>query len=134
MDDSLRGLHALRLPAFPSSGAASLAPLVLPTADHVVVATERLTSEGAYVLSNAYVLHHTGQDAYVVERLPEGNRRAALDVFSEMRANNSSIVNRVRVWKQLSIQLAQRLAAWPNQQSTDGMRIASPQKRLSQSI
>ena len=69
-----------------------------------------------------------------MERLPEGNRRAALDVLSEIRPKNASIVNRVRAWKQLSIDLAQRIATQLNQPSADRMRIAHPQKRLSQSI
>ena len=107
------------------------------TADHVVVAAERFTSKGAYVACSRgrrSCIVHTADKARLIERLPEGNRRAALDMLSETRASNSSIVNRLRAWKQLSIQLAQRLAARLNQQSTDGMRVAPPQKRLSQSI
>ena len=54
---------------------------------------------------------HTPDKARLIERLPEGNRRAALDVLSEIRPQNASILNRVRAWKQLSIDLAQRIAA-----------------------
>ena len=50
---------------------------------------------------------HTPDKARLMERLPEGNRRAALDVLSEIRPKNASIVNRVRAWKQLSTDLAQ---------------------------
>ena len=103
------------------------------TADHVVVAAERLTSKGAYVAcprGRRSCIIHTPNKARLIERLPEGDRRAALDVVSEIRPKSASIVNRVRAWKQLSIELAQRLAAQLNQPSTARMRIASPQKRL----
>jgi hypothetical protein len=107
------------------------------TADHVVVAAERLTSKGAYVACSRgrhSCIIHTPDKARLIERLPEGNRRAVLDVFSEMHPKNASILNRVRAWKQLSIDLAQRLAARLSQRSADRMRFTHPQKRLSQSI
>ena len=56
------------------------------TADHVVVAAERLTSKGAYVACSRGRLScivHTPAKTRLIERLPEGNRRAALDVLSE---------------------------------------------------
>jgi hypothetical protein len=77
---------------------------------------------------------HTPDKARLIERLAEGNRRAVLDVLSEMRPKNASIVNRVRAWKQLSIDLAQHIAARLNQPSADRMRIAPSQKRLNQSV
>jgi hypothetical protein len=107
------------------------------TADNVVVAAERLTSRGAYVACSRgrrSCIVHTPDKARLIERLPEENRRAALDALSEICPKDASIVNRVRVWKQLSIDLAQRLAAQVIQPSTARMRIASPQKRLNQSI
>jgi AAA domain len=107
------------------------------TADHVVVAAERLTAKGAYVACSRgrrSCIVHTPDKARLMERLPEGNRRAALDVLSEMPPKNASILNRVRAWKQLSTDLAQHIAARLNQRSGDGMRIAPPQRRLSQSI
>jgi ATP-dependent exoDNAse (exonuclease V) alpha subunit len=107
------------------------------TADHVVVAAERLTSKGAYVACsrgrNSCIVH-TPDKARLIERLPEGNRRAALDSLSEIRPKNALIISRVRAWKELSTHLAQRLTAQLNKPSTAQMRIASPQKRLSQSI
>ena len=107
------------------------------TADHVVVAAERLTAKGAYVACSRgrhSCIMHTPDKARLIERLPEGNRCAALDVLSEIHPTSASIVNRVRAWKQLSIDLAQHIAARLNQPSADRMRIAHPQKRLSQSI
>jgi ATP-dependent exoDNAse (exonuclease V) alpha subunit len=107
------------------------------TADHVVVAAERLTSKGAYVACSRgrqSCTIHTPDKARLIERLAEGNRRAVLDVLSEMRPKNASIVNRVRAWKQLSIDLAQHIAARLNQPSADRMRIAPSQKRLNQSV
>ena len=107
------------------------------TADHVVVAAERFTSKGAYVACSRgrrSCIVYTPDKARLIERLPEGNRRAALDALSEIHPKNASIVNRVRAWKQLFIDLAQRRAAQVIQPSAARMRIASPQKRLSQSI
>ena len=81
------------------------------TADHVVVAAERFTAKGAYVACSRgrrSCIVHTPDKARLIERLPEGNRRAALDALSEIHPKNASIVNRVRAWKQLSIDLAQR--------------------------
>jgi len=103
------------------------------TADHVVVAAERLMSKGAYVACSRgrhSCIIHIPDKARLIERLPEGNRRAALDVLSETRPKSASIVNRVRAWKQLSIDLAQRL----NQRSADGMRIARLRKGQSQRV
>jgi hypothetical protein len=106
------------------------------TADHVVVAAERFTSKGAYVACSRgrkSCIVHTPDKARLIERLPEGNRRAALDALSEICPKNASIVNRVRAWNQLD--LGQRLAAQAIQPSTARMRSAPPtQKRLSQSI
>jgi hypothetical protein len=107
------------------------------TADHVVIAAEKLTGKGAYVACSRgrrSCIVHTPDKARLIERLPEGNRRAALDVLSEMHPKNASIVNRVRARKQLSTDVAQHLAAMrPKQQSAVLTRIAPPQKRLSQS-
>jgi hypothetical protein len=105
-------------------------------ADHVIVAAERLTVKGAYVVCSRgrpSCIMHTPDKARLIERLPEGNRRAALDVLSEIHPTSASIVNRVRAWKQLSIDLAQHIAARLHQPSADRM-LAHPQKRLSQSI
>jgi conjugative relaxase-like TrwC/TraI family protein len=107
------------------------------TADHVLVAAERFTSKGAYVACSRgrrSCIVHTPEKARLIEKIPEGNRRAALDVLSEIRPKSASIVNRVRAWKQLSIDLARRITTQLNQPSADGMRIAHPEKRLSQSI
>jgi ATP-dependent exoDNAse (exonuclease V) alpha subunit len=105
------------------------------TADHVVVAAERLTSKGAYVSCSRgrrSCIVHTPDKARLIEKFPEGNRRAALDVLSEIRPKMSSVLNRARVSKQLSTYLAQHLATRLNQASADEMRIASPQKRVTQ--
>jgi hypothetical protein len=107
------------------------------TADHVVVAAERFTSKEAYAACSRgrrSCIVYTPDKARLIERLPEGNRRAALDALSEICPKSASIVNRVRAWKQLSIALAQRLAAQVIQPSTARMRIAPPQERLSRSI
>jgi hypothetical protein len=68
---------------------------------------------------------HTPDKARLVERLPEGDRRAALDALPERFApKDASIVNRVRAWKRLSIDLAQRFAMQVIQRSTAQMPIA----------
>jgi hypothetical protein len=58
------------------------------TADHVVVAAERLTAKGTYVACSRgrrSCIIHTPDKARLTESLPEGNRRAALDVLAETR-------------------------------------------------
>ena len=67
--------------------------------------------------------------ARLIERLPGGGRRAALDALPEIRPKDASIVNRVRAWKRLSIDLAQRFATQVIQRSAAQMRIA-PLKRI----
>ena len=107
------------------------------TADHVVVAAERFTAKGACVACSRgrrSCIVHTPDKARLMERLPEGKRRAALDVLSEIHPKNVSIVNRVRAWKRLSIDLAQRFATQVIQPSAAQMRIAHPKKHLSQSL
>ena len=62
------------------------------TADHVIVAAERFTAKGAYVACSRgrqSCIIHTPDKARLMERLPEGNRRAGLDVLSEMRDSYS---------------------------------------------
>jgi hypothetical protein len=107
------------------------------TADHVVVAAERFTAKGAYVACSRgrrSCIVHTPDKARLIERLPEGNRLAALDALSEIHPRNASILNRVRAWKRLSIDLAQRFATQVIQPSAAQMRIAHPKKHLSQSL
>jgi dienelactone hydrolase len=57
------------------------------TADHV--AAKRLTSKGTHVACSRgrrSCTIHTPEKARMIERLPEGNRRAALDALSETRS------------------------------------------------
>jgi hypothetical protein len=51
---------------------------------------------------------HTPDKARLTGSLPEGNRRAALDVLSESQSANTSVLNRVRGWKQLAIDVARQ--------------------------
>jgi hypothetical protein len=88
------------------------------TADHVVVAPERLTTKGAYVACSRgrrSCIVHTPDKARLIERLPEGNRRAALDMLSKIRPKMGSVLNRVRAWKQFSVDSAQHIATRLNQ-------------------
>ncbi len=62
------------------------------TANHVVVAAERLTTKRAYVACSRgrrSCMIHTPDKARLMERLPEGDRRAALDVLSKIRTTNA---------------------------------------------
>jgi ATP-dependent exoDNAse (exonuclease V) alpha subunit len=107
------------------------------TADHVVIAAESLTSKGAYVACSRgrkSCVVHTPDKARLIERLSEGNRRAALDALSEIRPRYASILNRVSAWKQLSREVTQRFATQVIQPSAAQMRIARPKKHLSQSL
>jgi hypothetical protein len=104
------------------------------TADHVVVATERFTAKGAYVACSRgrrSCIIHTPDKVRLIERLPEGNRRAALDAVSEIHSAKASIVNRVRAWKQLSTDLVQRITTQLGQPSITRMRIVPPQEQAS---
>ena len=105
------------------------------TADHVVIAAECFTAKGPYVACSRgrrSCIVHTPDKARLIERLPEGDRRAALDALPEIRPKDASIVNRVRAWKRLDVM--QDIAARFGQRSVDGSRIAHPRKHLSQSI
>jgi ATP-dependent exoDNAse (exonuclease V) alpha subunit len=67
------------------------------TTDHVLVAAERFTSKEAYVACSRgrrSCIVHTPDKARLIDRLPEGNRRAALDVVSNLHSRNSSVLNR----------------------------------------
>ena len=95
------------------------------TADHVVVAAERLTSKGAYVACSRArhsCIIHTPDKARLTESLPQGNRRAALDVLSEIPFKNVSVLNRAKAWSQLAAELAQPITAPLCQRSADGIR------------
>ena len=105
------------------------------TADHVVVAAERLTAKGAYVACSRgrkSCIIHTADKARLMQRLPEGDRRAALDVLSKMRTTNAPVLNRVSAWKQLAAYLALRITR-PDQRLADGVQ-AQPRQRQSRGI
>ena len=94
------------------------------TADHVVVAAERLTAKGACVACSRdrkSCIIHTPDKERLVERLPEGNRCAALDVLSEISTTNAPTLNRVSAWKQLAAYLASQIARRLNQSLADGV-------------
>jgi hypothetical protein len=93
------------------------------------VASLDVSAEATVVLNRTY-----SEKARLIERLLGGNRRAALDVLSEIRPKNASIINRVRAWKQLVIDLVRRLSTQLNQPPTAWMQIASRKSVLSQSI
>ncbi len=95
------------------------------TVDHVVVAAERLTAKGAYVASSRgrkSCIIHTPDRERLMERLPEGNRRAAMDVVSEIPTTNAPILNRVSAWKRLAAYMAQRIASPLNQSLVDSVQ------------
>jgi hypothetical protein len=57
------------------------------TADHVIIAAQILHIQRSHVAcsrARKSCILHTPNKARLTERLPEGNRRAALDVLSEM--------------------------------------------------
>jgi hypothetical protein len=81
------------------------------TADHVIIAAGRFTAKGAYVACSRgrkSCIVHTPEKARLMERLPEGNRRAALDALSVLQSPNASVLNRVKGWKQLAIDKARQ--------------------------
>ena len=106
------------------------------TADHVVVAAERLTAKGAYVACSRgrkSCIIHTPDKARLMERFPEGNRRAALDVLSEMRAA-TSVLNRVGGWKQLAIDMARQATYRLHQHLASATQIRQSKQGQRQAI
>ena len=96
---------------------------------------DRLTAKGAYVACSRgrkSCIIHTADKARLMQRLPEGDRRAALDVLSKMRTTNAPVLNRVSAWKQLAAYLALRIAR-PDQRLADGVQ-AQPRQRQSRGI
>ena len=102
------------------------------TADHVLVAAERLTTKGAYVACSRgrkSCTIHTADKARLLERLPEGNRLAALDVLSEI-STNDALLNRAPAWKRLAAiasrvyqSLADGVQAQPRQRQSRGIKV-----------
>ncbi len=75
------------------------------TCDHVVVAAERLDAKAAYVACSRgrkSCAVHTPDKMRLLERLPEGSRKAALDVLAEKRRTIPiAVARRAPVWMRL---------------------------------
>jgi len=67
-------------------------------------------------------IRHTPDKARFTESLPQGNRRAALDVLSEIRVKNESVFSRVRAWSQLSAELGQPITTPLCHRAAGGIR------------
>ena len=72
---------------------------------------------GAFYLKGAYVACSRGRESCVVhtpdkdrlvERLPEGNRRAALDILSQSPAS-AAVLSRLEAWKELAARAARQI-------------------------
>ncbi len=75
------------------------------TAAHVVVAAENLTAKGTYVACSRgrqSCTVHTPDKIRLMERLPEGNRQAALDVQSPTNRFSRGIDIRPAIWESIS--------------------------------
>ncbi len=73
------------------------------TTDHVVVAAETLTAKGAYVACSRgrqSCVIHTPDKIRLMERLPEGDRKAALDVKPNM-VIPPALRNRIAAWEKI---------------------------------
>jgi conjugative relaxase-like TrwC/TraI family protein len=85
------------------------------TCEHVIVAAEKLDAKAAYVACSRgkrSCTVHTPDKQRLLERLPEGNRRAALDVLSENQPRVSvSILRRAEMWTRLFGQIIVQKAA-----------------------
>ena len=76
------------------------------TADHVVVAAENLTAKGTYVACSRGRQScevHTPDKIRLLERLPEGNRRAVLDVQSPANRLSHGIRIRPAISESISV-------------------------------
>jgi len=74
------------------------------TVEHVVVAAERLNAKAAYVACSrgqASCTVHTPDKAALLERLPDGNRTAALDLVGVEQGANATL-DRRGIWARLS--------------------------------
>jgi hypothetical protein len=87
------------------------------TVDHVIVAAERLDAKAAYVACSRgrhTCTLHTPDKAALMDRLPSGNRAAALDMLEVNRSRTNQITpDRKGLWAQArdNIQALQRTAA-----------------------
>ena len=73
---------------------------------------------------------HTPDKARLMERLPEGNRRAAFDVLSGTRTTNAVFLNRISAWKKLAPQMAKQAVGKRNQGLADEAKIAQSHQRI----
>jgi hypothetical protein len=99
------------------------------TADHVVVAAERFTAKSAYVACSRgreFCAVHTPDKDRLVERLPEGNRRAALDVLRQS-PDSPTVLSRVEAWMRLTAravrQIVRQIAGSPPIRQDRGIKI-----------
>jgi conjugative relaxase-like TrwC/TraI family protein len=85
------------------------------TCEHVIVAAEKLDAKAAYVACSRgkrSCTVHTPDKQRLLDRLPEGNRRAALDVLAESQPRASvSILRRAEMWTRLFGQIVLQKAA-----------------------
>jgi hypothetical protein len=73
------------------------------TVEHVVVAAERLNAKAAYVACSRGQVScfvHTPDKAALLDRLPDGNRAAALDLLASEQSLAKQVLDRSRVWVQ----------------------------------
>ena len=75
------------------------------TCKHVIVAAERLNAKAAYVACSRgrrTCSIHTPDKARLLAQLPEGNRKAALDVIAENTSTETPpVINRASLWQKL---------------------------------
>jgi hypothetical protein len=93
------------------------------THKHVIVAAEWLDAKSAYVACSrgkASCTIHTPDKTHLLERLPEGTRRAALDVLSEsVKQVPEEIGSRI---------LAARISAWARLKQVEAREVAQKAK------
>ena len=73
------------------------------TVEHVVVAAERLNAKAAYVACSrgkVSCVVHTPDKTALLDRLPDGNREAALDLLESDRSLAKHVLNRSQAWAQ----------------------------------
>ncbi|HEY5892340.1 MAG TPA: hypothetical protein VIT91_03835 [Chthoniobacterales bacterium] len=98
------------------------------TADHVVVAAERITAKGAYVACSRgrhSCTIHTPDKLWLVEKLPEGNRKTALDVLPGIQTHSAAILNRVSQWKKIAAVARKIAQRWMRQSPGKYQAVAS---------
>ncbi len=137
-----RGIDTRRFREFAHGFAVTSHAAQSKTVQHVVVAAERLNAKAAYVACSRGQMScvvHTPDKTALLERLPDGNREAALDLLGSEHSLTRQVLDRSRAWVQaVRSQVgglpgpARRVAAWVLSRGRIGHQAGVRQARARQ--